>query len=134
MRPYGDLALDKQYLMLHKWSSTSKWALKTFIFVRVYPDERSKFCTCLAGTLTRQSLSLRVRVIENDRGMEIIYVLRHERRINTLTTPIICCQENRTLLGSALHCDISHSASGINPPVRNFRCGLENAANYRPLF
>ena len=33
-----------------------------------------------------------------------------------------------------LHCDISHSAIGIIPMVRNFRSGLENAANLRPLF
>ena len=79
------------------------------------------------------SLSLRVRVIENDQGMEIIYVLRHERRINTLTTPIVV-KRTEHCWGSALHCDISHSASGINPLVRNFRSGLENAANYRPLF
>ena len=37
-------------------------------------------------------------------------------------------------LVSSLHCDISHSAIGIIPMVRNFRSGLENAANLCPLF
>ena len=38
------------------------------------------------------------------------------------------------ILVSAMHCDISHTASGIIPLVRNFRSGHENATYFRPLF
>ena len=33
-----------------------------------------------------QSVGVQVRIIENDPRIEILYVVRHERRINTLTT------------------------------------------------
>ena len=39
-----------------------------------------------------------------------------------------------SILVSTIHYDISHSASGIIPLVRNFRSGLEFASNFRPLF
>jgi len=38
------------------------------------------------------------------------------------------------MLVCTLHRDISHTTTGVIVLVRNFRSGLENAANFHPLF